>query len=562
MIIPLLFIHSLSSLPINNSCTPENRLYDCTMELICNNEGYCDICHSDDECDNFYYCRYNKKEHNKLCRFEPLMHKWNTRTIIGMILVFISGIFVSGVGIGGAALFVPIMILVNSYSAEYSVSSSNPIIIGGSLAVCIFNIRLKHPDYDRPLINYNVAAIIEPISWLGTIIGVIMNGASPSWLLYIMQFAIYSYTCVSTFKKGYKDYIKMKQKKEKEKELDDINKNTDDNDVKETDNLTKVHDKLDFQDEGEASPLENQEQQNDKKNNDDDQEKSSINDNKDDKINDKSDINSNNDKINNNNGNDKNDIINKGSKSLLKKTKSSKNDLEEPLNPNENESQSKKAFSPWVLIILAIIWAVFCILPFIRGGKTTESIVNIKFCSSLYWIVTFVPFPFYFLISYIMIRIAKNYPVLGTNADLNWKQITQLIVFGFTAGFFSGFLGIGGGVIKGPMLLALGIEAEEMAATSTFMVLLTSSITTIQFLAKGTLLYSEFGIYIAFGFVSFLIGINILKIIINKTNNRSIVLWILSAAIGISVMMIIYIGINDFVDSIKKHKKMGFRPYC
>lgn len=490
------------------------------------------------------------------------MHKWNTRTIIGMILVFISGIFVSGVGIGGAALFVPIMILVNSYSAEYSVSSSNPIIIGGSLAVCIFNIRLKHPDYDRPLINYNVAAIIEPISWLGTIIGVIMNGASPSWLLYIMQFAIYSYTCVSTFKKGYKDYIKMKQKKEKEKELDDINKNTDDNDVKETDNLTKVHDKLDFQDEGEASPLENQEQQNDKKNNDDDQEKSSINDNKDDKINDKSDINSNNDKINNNNGNDKNDIINKGSKSLLKKTKSSKNDLEEPLNPNENESQSKKAFSPWVLIILAIIWAVFCILPFIRGGKTTESIVNIKFCSSLYWIVTFVPFPFYFLISYIMIRIAKNYPVLGTNADLNWKQITQLIVFGFTAGFFSGFLGIGGGVIKGPMLLALGIEAEEMAATSTFMVLLTSSITTIQFLAKGTLLYSEFGIYIAFGFVSFLIGINILKIIINKTNNRSIVLWILSAAIGISVMMIIYIGINDFVDSIKKHKKMGFRPYC
>lgn len=548
MLISILVAHSFASIPLNNTCTPENRLYDCTMELVCNDEGFCDICQSDNDCDTFYYCKYNKKEHTTLCNFEPLIHKWNTRTIIGMVLVFISGIFVSGVGIGGAALFVPIMILVNSYPAEYSISSSNPIIIGGSLAVCIFNIRLKHHEYDRPLINYNVAAIIEPISWLGTIVGVIMNGSSPNWLLYIMQFAIYTYTCISTFKKGYKDYKKMKEKKQKGTELEDImikqkdEGNNEDSEDNKTKDLKNTHAQIDFHDPVHSSHNEKS----------DDEENKGANDLK--KANDKVD--------GDNNEHEEDDKIIDPKKSYLKITKAIPNEIEEPLNPNENQPKSKKAFSPWVLVILAIVWVIFCILPFIRGGRTTESIVGIKFCSTIYWVVTFAPYPFYFLISYAMIVIAKKYPVLGTNADLNCKQITQLIVFGFTAGFFSGFLGIGGGVIKGPMLLALGIDAEEMAATSTFMVLLTSSITTVQFLAKGTLVYSEFGIYVAFGFVSFLIGINILKIIINKTNNRSIVLWILSAAIGISVCMIVYIGIDDFVDSIKQHKKIGFRRYC
>jgi uncharacterized membrane protein YfcA len=117
-------------------------------------------------------------------------------------------------------------------------------------------------------------------------------------------------------------------------------------------------------------------------------------------------------------------------------------------------------------------------------------------------------------------------------------------------------------MIKGPMLLALGIEAEEMAATSSFLIFLTSGITSIQFIARGTMPMAEFGIYVAFGFVSFLVGVNILKVLIVKTGNRSLVLYVLGGAIALSAVLMSYVGIVDIVNSVKAHKSMGFRPYC
>ena len=209
-----------------------------------------------------------------------------------------------------------------------------------------------------------------------------------------------------------------------------------------------------------------------------------------------------------------------------------------------------------------MIWVIFAFIPFVRGGSRTESAFGIEFCSTVYWIVTFAPYPIYMFISYLMIRIAKNYPVIGPNASLNLKQIIKLIVFGIIAGIASGFLGIGGGVIKGPMLLSLGIQAEEMAATSTFLVLLTSSITTIQYLANGLLNYGEFGIYVAFGFVSFLIGIFILKALIKRTNNRSLILFLLAVVVGIGACLLVYLGVDEVITALKQHKKMGFRKYC
>lgn len=520
------------------------------MQLFCN-DGFCDICTSDDDCDTGYYCKYSKKEKIDVCSYEPLLHKWSLRTIIGMAVLFVSGAFVSGAGIGGGALFVPIMMIVNGYPADYCVSSSNPLIFGGSLAVCLFNFRLKHPDYNRPLINYNIAAIIEPLSWLGTIVGVIMNGVFPDWLLYLIQFILFSYTTYSTFKKGWADWKKIKAEREKEAlELDDLQ--TPINDKKgeklpEPSSSSKIPETPEFKDEAvkpteeeksnttssvaAISTSENQEQATPQEESKEPKEQKG-----------------------------------KNRKTPLKKkaTTQETQDMHENLidRPDTEAEKPKKAYNPWVLVILAVIWAIFCVLPFFRGSGQTNSIIGIKFCSPAYWIITFAPFPVYILISYFMIRIARHYPVIGPNANLDAKQIALLIAFGITAGIASGFLGIGGGIIKGPMLLVLGIEAEEMAATSTFLILLTSCITSIQFMANGTMQYSEFGIYTAFGFVSFLIGINLIKIIINKTKNRSLILWILAATIGVATLLIAYIGIVDVVNSFKLHKKMGFREYC
>lgn len=469
--------------PIHATCRPENRVYDCGSELLCI-DGRCEECDmsagsgENTSCSSIgdnYFCRKSaKKEKGEevyVCRYEPLVHPWGWRLSVCMVVMLIVGILVSGVGIGGGALFVPAMQLVGGFPAEYAIASSNPVIFGGSLAVTIFNFKRKHPDYDRPLINYNVAAIIEPISWLGTIIGVFMNSASPEWILYLAQVLLFTYTAYTTFKKAVAEYRKIK----KSKEIQSI------------------------------------------------------------------------------------DSMHTGTTLGYNLQGTSDSHYDELLGESE---APKKAFSPMVVVVLFIMWAVFVVLPFIRGGSNSDSIANIKFCSWQYWVVTFAPFPIYIFMSGIMIKIAKKYPVIGKDANLSMKQIVLLIVFGVVAGIASGFLGVGGGVVKGPLLLLLGIAAEEMAATSSFLVLLTSGITSIQFMAFGTMPYAEFGIYAGFGFVSFLIGVYLLKIVIQKTGRRDLLLHLLGSIIALACALILYMGIDEVIRDVKNHKSMGFKNIC
>ena len=499
-----------SSYPIGQECDPKNRVYDCGSELLCvfnvsgSGKYTCQGCTTEhDTCATDiaanYFCRKSSKKGDDgsvvhICRYEPLIHKWEWRLIVCMVVMFFVGVLVSGVGIGGGALFVPAMQLVGGFPAEYAIASSNPVIFGGSLAVTIFNFKRKHPDFDRPLINYNVAAIIEPISWLGTIVGVIMNGVSPEWFLYLAQVLLFAYTAYTTFVKGVAEYRKIKKAKEAAAGAASVE-------------TAKMGESL--------------------------------------------------------KDNAMTEVLNPDNQNEGLKVDEDKEVSEMSTNPDEGAAEpKKKAFSPVVVVVLFVMWGVFVVLPFLRGGNNSSSIVGIEFCSWVYWLVTFGPFPIYILISGIMIKIAKKYPVIGKDANLSVKQITLLIVFGVVAGVASGFLGVGGGVVKGPLLLLLGIAAEEMAATSSFLVLLTSGITSIQFMAFGTMPYEEFGIYCAFGFVSFLIGVYLLKVLIQKTGRRDILLHILGSVIALSSALIVYMGIDEVIRRVKNHEYMGFKPYC
>ena len=365
-----------------------------------------------------------------------------------MICVFIAGIFVSGAGIGGGGLFVPIMMLIVDFPSSYAIPTSKAIIFGGSLAVTLFNLNKRHPYYERPLINYNVAAMIEPISWLGTILGVIINNTIPDWLLYSVQFVLLTYTAWNTFKKGLKDQRNAK---------------------------------LGI----------------------------SVN----------------------------NELLVKG-------------------------TYDGPTYSKLLLVILFVIWVFFLVISFLRGGDGADSIIGVKYCSWLYWLLTFGPFPIYLLITWWMVSIARKYPVLGHKNELTKKDIFLLMMSGFVAGIAAGFLGIGGGMIKGPMMLALEIEAEEMAATSSFMILMTSSATSIQYIAEGLMPYVEFGVFAGMGFISFIIGVIFLRWLVKKMGNRSIFLYFLAAIIMISAILMSVVGIEIIIDDVKAHASMGFRSLC
>jgi hypothetical protein len=45
------------------------------------------------------------------------------------------------------------------------------------------NLKLKHPVLDMPLIDYDLALLIQPMLMLGVSIGVIFNVIFPDWLV-------------------------------------------------------------------------------------------------------------------------------------------------------------------------------------------------------------------------------------------------------------------------------------------------------------------------------------------------------------------------------------------
>src|SRR3989338_3775831 len=88
--------------------------------------------------------------------------------------------------------------------------------------------------------------------------------------------------------------------------------------------------------------------------------------------------------------------------------------------------------------------------------------------------------------------------------DIKWttKYVTLVPLIFFTAGLVAGLLGIGGGLVVGPLLLEMGVNPLVSVATSSFTVLFTGSSTAIQFLIMGTVSWDYFIWYFFAGILS------------------------------------------------------------
>jgi hypothetical protein len=57
------------------------------------------------------------------------------------------------------------------------------MIMGTCVSTVYYNLKLKHPSLDIPLIDYDLAMLIQPMLMLGVSIGVILNVVFPDWLV-------------------------------------------------------------------------------------------------------------------------------------------------------------------------------------------------------------------------------------------------------------------------------------------------------------------------------------------------------------------------------------------
>jgi len=128
------------------------------------------------------------------------------------------------------------------------------------------------------------------------------------------------------------------------------------------------------------------------------------------------------------------------------------------------------------------------------------------------------------------------------------------------AGFLGGFLGIGGGIIMGPLLLELGMAAEASQATTAAFVFLSSSLATIQFIVMGKAMPEYALWFTSWVLVATFVGQTGVDYMLRKFKRSSVIVLSVAAIIAGSLVMMTAIGAADIYTDLARGAYMGFSP--
>ncbi|XP_062194366.1 sulfite exporter TauE/SafE family protein 3-like [Phragmites australis] len=141
----------------------------------------------------------------------PMRFGW--RIVVGSLIGFFGAAFGSVGGVGGGGIFVPMLALILGFDPKSSTAMSKCMIMGAAISTVYYNLKLKHPTLDMPLIDYDLALLIQPMLMLGVSIGVIFNVIFPDWLVTALLIILFLVTSTKAFLKGVETWKKETTKK-------------------------------------------------------------------------------------------------------------------------------------------------------------------------------------------------------------------------------------------------------------------------------------------------------------------------------------------------------------
>ena len=142
----------------------------------------------------------------------------------------------------------------------------------------------------------------------------------------------------------------------------------------------------------------------------------------------------------------------------------------------------------------------------LRGSRKFESTIGIQRCSQTDWIILTTFLIYCLVLSGLatrkVLREQRLKDKLGagmapSDIKLTPQTLFKLIIFAFLGGFMSGALGLGGGAIFNPMLLSMGMLPSVVSATAMYMILFSSSASSIIYIIHH-LLNLQFCFWISF----------------------------------------------------------------
>jgi len=145
---------------------------------------------------------------------------------------------------------------------------------------------------------------------------------------------------------------------------------------------------------------------------------------------------------------------------------------------------------------------------------------------------------------------------------LAWTPTTLWLypLLSTAAGFLGGFLGIGGGIIIGPLLLELGMAAEASQATTAMFVFLSSSLATVQFVVLGRAMPEYAMWFTTWVLLATFVGQTLVDYALQKYQRSSLIVLCIAAILAGSLVMMTAVGTMDIVGDVLRGAYMGFSP--
>lgn len=234
--------------------------------------------------------------------------------------------------------------------------------------------------------------------------------------------------------------------------------------------------------------------------------------------------------------------------------------------------QEEKKILPIKKVAVIIgIWLLVVLFTLIKGGSV-PSIVGIEKCSVGYFgltagFVCILAMIFIYNLRFV-IRDTEVKEALHYNwdeTDLKWtkKNAVNFGLLSMVIGFVAGMVGFAGGIMMIPLMLIYGIRPEQAAATSSSMVVFTSSAAILQF-STSNMLNPEYGLAVLFiSLMGSLSGILVVRGLIERFHRPSIIVFILAFIMALVVLLVPLYGVSNLIHNYQNGTAdLGFRNLC
>jgi uncharacterized membrane protein YfcA len=503
------------------------------------------------------------------CVHKPLLPDLLAPDIIAMVVIFSIAGLALAVGIGGGGMYVPLLNLLLHFKPHASTGLSQALICGGALGALAVNVRERHPaSAARPMIDFGFAAFLAPAEMAGAQLGVMLNHMLPSPVILAMMASLLSVLAYRTLKKGGQQWREEREARRRQLHPSLLHSGESESEseghaeegrllprhvtvpgassvvpipsvspptppapspLKPSPSLKKSGE------EGSLAAVAEDHSVHLRSRCEDSTEASSAGDS----------------------AEASKPASQPPSKAAEAATSLSFAPLARMLAPEAEPAQriASDRAAPWFEIsLLGGVWVGLLAVLLLRGGKGAPSVLGLPTCGGGYWALTFLGFFWLFGISLLggrrmvedaRLRRAAGEPLLAGDVRWDGPRAAHCLVVAFLAGVLAGLVGVGGGMVLGPLLLDMGVLPQVGAATTGTTVLLTSSSAAAVFLL-GALIPADYAF--GLGLVA-LVGAFIGKVVIGALVKRykaaALITLLLGVLIFISMLASATAGLLD-----------------